>query len=240
MAEKIRIGIVAAMEREIAPLVRGWERAVNFGTHGHMPAFRMNGAVLICSGIGPDRAFSNTKDLIESFQPEIVLSVGFAGSLRRDLAVGEILIPQQVVRASDGTKMSTAFGHGVLVTVDAMAGFGTKQELDRRYRADAVDMEAAAVAAAAAAHGLRFAAMKAVSDGLDDELDFLAPFVRPEGFQTRRFLAYVAVRPKLWGVVSRLKHNSERASAALCAAIEEFLSAPERFAERWREAPSVK
>ncbi len=233
MAEKVTIGVLAAMEREIAPLTEAWEAAASLGG---CRVLRRRDAVLLCSGIGLERAAGNTKALLGSFQPEMLLSVGFAGALRRGMEVGQILVPARVVRAADGATYGTVFGDGVLVSDDRVGGAARKRELSLTYDADAVNMEAAGVAAAAAARGVRFAAVKVVSDGLDDELDFLAPFVRPEGFQSGRFLAHVAVRPKLWAAVRRLKRNSERASAALCGAIEEFLCEPERFAERHRDS----
>ena len=68
-----------------------------------------------------------------------------------------------------------------------MAGQAAKQEARARYGALAVEMEAAGVAAAAAEYGREFAAIKAISDGAEEDLDFLSGFVTPEGFATGRF-----------------------------------------------------
>jgi hypothetical protein len=90
-----------------------------------------------------------------------------------------------------------------------------------RFGALAVEMEAIGVAAAAADCGREFAAIKAISDGAGDEMDFLSGFLTPEGFGTARFIAHIALRPELWGRVAALERHSRLASAALKSAAEE-------------------
>ena len=70
----------------------------------------------------------------------------------------------------------------------------------------------------------QFAAIKAISDGAEEEMDFLAGFIKPEGFQTARFMAHIALRPGLWGRVAALNRNSKLASAALQSAVEECIT----------------
>jgi hypothetical protein len=81
-------------------------------------------------------------------------------------------------------------------------------------------MEGAAVAAQAQRSGIAFSAVKAVSDELDFVMPPLGKFVNDEGrFETLRFLAYVAVRPKWWKDVRELSANSRKATANLCSAL---------------------
>ena len=93
-------------------------------------------------------------------------------------------------------------------------------------RAIAVDMEAAAVARAAEAHGKAFAAVKAISDESDFELPPMEKFIRPDGsFAELRFGLNAAVQPWMWAKVYRSARNSNLASRALCVALRAIVSA---------------
>jgi hypothetical protein len=63
-------------------------------------------------------------------------------------------------------------------------------------------------------------AIKAVSDQLNFPIPPLSRFVNANGkFETVRFLAWVAIRPKWWSVVHQLNANSNLAAANLCQAL---------------------
>jgi hypothetical protein len=105
----------------------------------------------------------------------------------------------------------------VLVSFGSVASPAQKASLRESFGAQAVDMEAAAVARATEARGVQFAVLKVISD----ETDFVFPsterFVDSNGqFLERRFLGFCALRPWLWPQVARLARNSRRASYALC------------------------
>jgi hypothetical protein len=126
-----------------------------------------------------------------------------------------------LVDGATGKTFACAFGSGRLVTLDRVAGRALKEEAARRFGALAVDMEGAGVAAAARECGTEFAAIKAISDGVDEDLEFLSGFVKPEGFDTGRFVAHIALRPGLWPSVAALNRNSKLAAAALESAVRE-------------------
>ena len=235
MPEVVRAAFVAALEREVEPLVARWEKFQLGGDGTSFPAFRSRAnyksgeAVLCCAGTGVIRAETATSALLAAFAPEIVISIGFAGATAPELRAGDVVIPAQVLCAATGERIATAFGHGAIATLNEVAGCERKVRFWDRDRISAVEMEAAGAARASKQAGVRFSAIKAVSDELDDDTEFVAPFVRPEGFDTPGFLKYIGVRPKLWPAVARLKRNSELASSALCKVVEGYLSAPEEF-----------
>jgi hypothetical protein len=153
------------------------------------------------------------------------LSVGFVGALDPALRVGEVFEPRTVINAGDGTRVDTGCGQGTLVSFSTIAGREQKEKLRDAYSAAAVDMEAGAVAQGADLRGVGFGALKVVSD----EAGFVMPpvenFIKADGsFRAARFALYVAVRPWLWGATLELARNSARASNALCAALEQYLS----------------
>jgi adenosylhomocysteine nucleosidase len=219
-----RVAIIAAMEREVKPLIRGWKfRTLEHG--GRQYRLLENGdAVLICGGIGAEAARHATEAAIQEARPVRVVSVGFAGALDSTLKVADVFEPRTVINSADGARAETGSGHGTLVSCGAVAGREQKQRLGRAYGAAAVDMEAAAVAQGAQARGVEFAALKVVSDVADFSMPATERFFSSDGqFRTVKFALHVAVRPWLWGSTIALARNSARASRALCAAIEAYL-----------------
>ena len=240
--------MIAALEREVAPLLQGWRRDSLSWTGGHgvsgRPLYtrewREAGEVrlrsaLVIAGTGADNAEDSCQALIDRFSPSMVISVGFAGALLPELGVGDIVIPAQIARDGYAVALNfpTEFGQGVVVSVNRVVAGEEKLHLARQYAASAVEMEAAVVAAVAGARGVKFAAVKAISDLLNDEaIGATAPFIGAQGFELKRFLFHVAVRPKLWPVLATLGRNSKRASLALCRTIEDLLKSPTEFAAR--------
>jgi adenosylhomocysteine nucleosidase len=223
-----RIGIIAAMEREVAPLVRNW----NVRTIEHdgrrfrlfESAFENQEAVLICGGIGPEAARRATEALIREVSPGRVVSAGFAGALNASLRVGQVFEPRTVINVADGARTDVGAGEGVLVSSATVAGKAQKSWFSKTYGGSAVDMEAAAVAEGAQARGVEFAALKAISDDADFEMPVLDRFVAEDGgFRSSGFAWYVTPRPWLWGRTIALARNSSKASQALCGALESYL-----------------
>jgi hypothetical protein len=162
--------------------------------------------------------------VIELYRPEQLISAGFAGALEPGLPVGQVLTPRIVIDGGDGSRTDTGVGEGALVSFAWVADRGQKAKLAAAYGAQAVDMEASAVARGAQAHGLRFLACKAISDPSD--FSWPAGLVGRNGqFRTSGFALYLAVRPWLWGRVLELARHSRQASARLCQSLAR-LSAP--------------
>ena len=194
-----RVAFVAAMEREVGPLVRHWQARWIECDGRKFRVFENGKASVICGGIGSEAARRVTETAIREFRPECVVSVGFAGALDSSLKVGTVFEPRVVINAADGAKTDTGLGLGTLVSFGSIADAGQKLRLRDAYGASAVDMEAAAVAQGAAARGVRFGALKVISDVADFELPPLGKFVARDGsFRSAAFTFYVGIRPGLW------------------------------------------
>lgn len=228
-ANPVEFGFVAALEREVSGIVRGWRRA---DMQAARRIYRSGNAALICAGTGVDRAYTAAKALIENCSPRVIISIGFAGSCVPELHPGLVVVPAALVEAATGKSFRCAFGAGRLVTLDRVAGKGLKKCTAVRFGALAVDMEATGVAVAAAEFGREFAAIKAISDGAEEDLEFLSGFVKPEGFASGRFIAYIALRPGLWPSVAALKRNSTLAASALASAVGECMNDQRSFAAK--------
>lgn len=215
-----KIAIVAALQREVRPLVNGW-RTVECERDGRRIRFFENrDVVVVCGGVGLEAARRAAEAVIARYSPGLIYSVGFAGGLTPEMKVGDVLRPARIVNASDGSSTILDGGEGVLVTFGAIAGPEQKKKLREAYAAQAVDMEAAAVGRAAETRGVRFAAIKVISDEVDFVFPSMERFVTSTGeFSEWRFVLFAALRPWLWPRVIELARNSGRASRVLCAAL---------------------
>ena len=215
-----RVAIVAALEREVRPLVKHWRLTENEHDGRRFRFFENGALVLVCGGIGSDAARRAAEAVIVLYGPTLVYSAGYAGALDPRLKVGEVIHAGRVVNAGDGSSVQIAGGDGVLVSYPAVATPEQKMKLRESYQAQAVDMEAAAVARAAEARGVSFSALKVISDEFDFEFPPTDRFVDSEGrFHEMGFAWFAIVRPWLWPLVIRLARNSGHASRVLCEEI---------------------
>jgi adenosylhomocysteine nucleosidase len=228
-----KVAIVAALEREVRPLIKQW-RSVEREHDGRKYKFFENErAVLVCGGMGQEAARRATEAIINLYAPVLVQSAGFAGALDPTLKVGTVLTPICVIDAKDGSRIEAGVGYWVLVSVDQPASVKQKAKLAQAYWAHAVDMEAAAVARAAQAHDITFVGLKVISDEADFEIPPMERFIGRDGqLRTAPFLAYVAVRPWLWLRIFQLASNSSTAAAALCEWLEQYNVEPEGVADQ--------
>jgi adenosylhomocysteine nucleosidase len=215
-----RVAIVAALEREVRPLVKHWRVSDREHEGRRFRFFEQGEVVLVCGGIGAAAARRAAEAVITQFAPAMIYSAGFAGALDPRLRVGDVVRPQVVVDAGDGSRVALSGGEGILVSWDAIASPQQKVKLRDCYAGTAVDMEAAAVGRSAQLRGIRFAAVKVISDAVDFAFPAMERFVDSEGrFSEVRFAGFVALRPWLWPQVARLAENSNRAARSLCACL---------------------
>lgn len=212
-----RVAIVAALEREVRPLVRDWQVKEKEYEGRRFRFFEKNECTLVCGGIGAEPARRAAEAVLAIYRPKVIYSAGFAGALEAGLTAGTIVQPHRLVNAADGSSVSLDCGEGVLVSFGSVANPEQKVKLRDSFGAQAVDMEAAAVARAAELRGAEFAVVKAISDEWDFDFPSMERFVDSNGrFLEARFALFAAVRPWLWREVGRLARNSNRASLALC------------------------
>lgn len=213
---EVRIAIVAAMEREIRPLIESWKVVRRSHEGREFKFFEDGDAVAVCGGIGPVAARRACQAVFALYAPEVVISAGFAGALISDLHAGDVAIPAKVIDSGDGSSAETGTGAGTLVSAATIASPGQKRVLAEKYQAVAVDMEAAAVAKGAQACGMSFAAVKAISDELDFEIPVVEGSVDAQGeLHEGRFIAGIAWQPWVWGRVARTAKNSSMAAKNL-------------------------
>jgi adenosylhomocysteine nucleosidase len=164
--------------------------------------------LLIQTGIGPAKARSITRQILESESWDVVISTGFAGALNSSpigsLVIGnEVMLgqsadlladsdPQRIVCHPDWVNTSLniklmgpyPLQGGRFVTMDRVLTHASQKHiLGKRTGAVAVDMESGAIGQVAQQHGLPFLIVRAISDGVNEDLpvDFNV-FLRPFGW----------------------------------------------------------
>ena len=223
----MRTALIAALPRELAGVTRGWTRVAS-ALSGVM-LFEQGSSLAVCAGMGCDRVGKAVGAVLAYGPVERLVSIGLAGACVEGLEAGEVLRARTVVDVRTGERFD---GDGdeaaLLVTVGEIAGAAEKRRLVESYGAVMVDMEAACVARQAQAHGLRFAAIKAISDASGVSLDGMERFATTDGrFREMAFARHVALRPHRWRGAVKLGRDSARALRALTTAVLKDLEGQE-------------
>lgn len=226
MKPPVPFAVIAALPREVRGLV------------GHTPPepemlragihlYSLPTAVVVTAGMGAARATLAFAAVWEEFQPACVISAGLAGGCSVSAAAGSVFEAGWVISAATGERFRADGGEAsqVLVTTATIAGVEEKARLAAAYNATMVDMEAATIGRLAAAHGLRFRAVKGISDAHDFELASLRRFAGPHGqFRTAAFALHTALRPHHWRHAARLGKESNRALGEMSQRLSQILS----------------
>lgn len=177
------VGLVCALAMELNHFFDRCERIRTLQGAG----FRLRGGRLksirvaaVESGPGAQKAARATRALLDGHRPAWVVACGFAGALRPEIKVGDIVVSSAVC-SLQGDEIETPHGMtadparglhvGRFVTTDAIVRtVAEKRELASRFDAVACDMETYAVAAVCRDARVPFMAVRAVTDDLAADL----------------------------------------------------------------------
>jgi adenosylhomocysteine nucleosidase len=224
-----RIAIIAAMPGELKPLTRGWRHQRRNGVDLWRWRFDQGEWIAACAGAGvvaATRAFAE----VEKLGPvTTVISTGWAGALREELAPGQAFRVSGVIDARTGERFVTAGPSNDcwLVTNPCVADAAEKRRLAAAYSAAMVDMEAAGVARLAQMRGIPFYCIKGISDGYSDQLPEFNRFISPGGqFKLAPFVLFALLRPWYWHALIRMGENSREAARNIAQSLLDFLDEP--------------
>jgi len=213
-----RMAIIAAFAAELGPLVRGWRGESRGGVELWRRSHGGDEWIAACAGAGVNRAARAFAEIERDGAIDLVLSTGWAGALRGELAAGRAYRVSGVIDPSTGERFRATgeFGELWLVTSDRVADQTEKRRLAGAHGAGLVDMEAVGIARLAAMRRIPFYCIKGVSDGMADQLPDFNGFISRDGrFQRARFVGFALLRPWHWLALLRLGENSRRAALAL-------------------------
>ncbi len=198
------------------------------------------------TGIGPDKAGTVTRQILESEAWDVVISTGFAGALNSS-PIGSLVIGQEVLSGKSTEMLSVSalqrivchpewvkaalrvsmgdrclLQCGRFVTTDrVLTQASQKRMLGERTGAMAVDMESGAIGEVAKQYGFPFLVVRAISDDINDDLpvDF-NKFLKPFGWVGG--VGQVLSSPRVWKGFFRLYRNSRQAGIQLSVFFEKF------------------
>jgi adenosylhomocysteine nucleosidase len=247
------IGLIAAMPEEIAPLISRVgpvKREKLTGFRLYRFTCRDKNVVLIESGIGTQWAEQATRALLGATAPDVILNFGFGGAVLPGPVVGDIVLADHLLLYrerlfTDQAGLSTALAEemasrlelhcrgknyrmhrGTFVTSGEIVGKQTLAGLlPATLTTPVLEMETAAVARVALEGKVPLAAIRAISDGAEEELDFsIADLTdREMRISIRKVLWTIARKPRIIPQLVRLGKNSRRAGENLAAAVQMVL-----------------
>ena len=212
---------IAAEMREFSGLLRraSAQRPVNLPLRfARRATFAGAEWLLAAHGPGPALAAFAVEAALGSVSATAVLSTGMCGGLAQELRPGDIFVAGEVASPAGRWTCrrplsSRKFFHGLLWSEDRVA-CSTAEKASLRLRgADAVEMEAASVAAAAARHDLPFYCVRSVSDDASDSLsvDFNRYRDAEGRFRAGRIALAASARPWLVPGLVRLARHARLA-----------------------------
>lgn len=241
----MRILVTFALENEFAP----WRDIRKFRADkwGQAPVLvtDIGGAEVgvILTGAGPRPAASEASKVVwgESGKLEICISTGLAGALRPGYEIGQVLAARAVVseavhpesqdRAMPSSPAMISFAEECgAITVNAFcttARVVTRPDEKRHLgtRADAVEMESFEVLRSAAADGVPAAAIRAVSDTVDENLppDMQEVFNDEGRVSIPRLMGHLARHPSSVPSLMRFGKQASRAAESLAEFLEKYI-----------------
>lgn len=223
-----KIAIIAALPGELKPLVRGWEPHGRNSWTGHLAGRE---ALAVAGGIGAAAARRATEQALSGFNPDTLISYGWAGALTDAAKPCSAWPISEIIDGATGEFLTTniaaahydAAGYR-LITLDHVAGMEEKRTLSQKYLAALADMEAAAVARVAKERHIPFYCFKGVSDGDKDRLPDFNRFIANGELRTLSLLCHAALRPSYWSGLRRLGTQSSKAARALADVLSENLN----------------
>lgn len=230
------VAVVTAMREEFEAIV-GTARGARSG-RGRFARARIGrvDVVIAVTGGGSRNAERAAAALCDACRPSALIGAGIAGALSPGLATRALVASRSVRDSSgevpppDARLLGQAVAGGIaragtLVTVGKPVVGSAEKAVLAAAAGDgpaAVDMESAGWARAAAARGVPYVIVRAISDEAEEDLpDFLAECVGADGSIRRRAVVARALqRPDSWASLLRMRRRTIECSRTLSRFLE--------------------
>ncbi len=245
------IAILGAVTEEIA----GIKREINISDRVRLDKseawfgkYQGRNIVLVRTGVGRKRAQNATQQVIDKFNPEVIISMGYAGALTEGLNVGDMFVASTILSPeSDSNSFemddpknlkwlelakntpppeNVKLKIGRLITVDMVVHTPkAKKELGSRFRAEAVEMETLEIALLTRVNKIAFISIRGISDAVNHELIDCSSFLGSDGELSKlRAGWYVLTHPKSLKNAFSLRSNTQIATQNLTDFISRLIS----------------
>ncbi len=247
----IRIVILAAIPQESRPLLKllGPSRRL---AGEPFPTWLQRSShvelVVMESGMGAERAWRVARHVLSGSNVDLLVSIGFAGSLWPGFRVGQVVSSRELAAYDEtaGGLASVGFRPGSTVALTAFcrthrvqpARFLTvdrpraKADMEGRFGAEptVLEMESTPVAAAAHARNVAFLGLRAITDESTEDIDWELGSLedRAGRISATKVMGVVLRNPGLLRSVLRLRSSSRAAGRNLAATLVALLQLPEQ------------
>jgi adenosylhomocysteine nucleosidase len=232
------VGIVCALRREVAPLLERCDRVRKYqggdftfwgGFTGPDYEIRI---VIVAAGTGTDRASRATRALLDAHTPVWVVSAGFAGALRPELRVGDIVMADALIDPAGrelrldvrmAPQPESGWHVGRVATVENIVrSVAEKHRLGEQTHALAVDMESFGVAEACLKEKRRCLAVRTISDDMSADLppEVLSVLGSTGSIRAGAVVGAIWKRPSSVKEMWRLREQAVYASQSLASFLQ--------------------
>jgi adenosylhomocysteine nucleosidase len=173
--DRVRVGVLAPMKSELRSVVKAFalKPGSRNGVSVHTGTVGNADVVATTTGMGTALATRATERLLGLGEFDRVIVVGIAGGVGPSVDIGDVVIPEVVVDGTTGLEYRPApidapAPRGTIVTSDDFVVDPNRLDALIADGVIAVDMETGSVAAACAARGVPWSAVRAISDRAED------------------------------------------------------------------------
>ena len=242
----VTAALLAALPEEVRPFLRrvGAKPLSRVDLRAWEFAFRNRTGVAVLSGMGQDGAARAAAWLLEHYQPQVFICLGFGGALTPELTAGALVLGKSLWRyepeagtlqeqqalipatlLNDLLAKLQAAGLpallGSVVTTPAIIHKGSQGSPLLRLSHPVLDLETGAAAASIQGSSLPFLALRAVTDSAGEEIhDFIRSAAKAgTSLTVKTALAWLAADPRRLAALVRLWRVSRLAGQRLAQAL---------------------
>jgi adenosylhomocysteine nucleosidase len=185
-----------------------------------------------CRSRGDETQIKNQSETshVVPYEPSLVLTCGFAGGLNPDLKLGEVVFELSTHNAQLSTRLLAAGAKQVtFFCADRIATtIAEKTKLRYETRADAVEMESAAIHAVCAERGIPCATVRVISDTASEDLplDFNALAKPDKSLDFGKLFLTIAKSPGKIGALMELHKKTSFAAQQLADVLAKVVVQP--------------
>jgi adenosylhomocysteine nucleosidase len=243
----VTAAILAALSQEVRPFLRRNQARRLAGVAQPTWEFplRTGKGVVVLSGVGQDAAARALAFLLEHYEPQVFISLGFGGAVTPELSHGalvlgetvwryepesgemeELTAPSSPVVIEDLVARLRAAGlpafRGSVVTTPVIIHKASQGSFLTHLAHPVLDLETGAAVLGARARNLPFLALRAVTDTYEEEIpDFIRKAARQGTTPTAgTALAWLAADPRRLAALVSLWRRSRLAALRLAQALE--------------------
>ena len=163
---------------------------------------------------------------VVSYEPDLVLTCGFAGGLNPHLKIGDVVF--EIPQPSTFNLQLSTYGatSAKFFCADRIATTVTeKKKLRAETGADAVEMESAAIHAVCRERGIPCATIRVISDTADEDLplDFNALSKPDKNLDFGKLFLAIAKSPEKIGALMQLQKKTRFAAEQLAAVLQKII-----------------